>query len=104
MVSKSRSGTPLDSDLVILPFPILNFLGLPGKQRWKKGALILGQRGKSDTTDKPKVSVAVVVESDKVNSADFDKLKSLACKMEEENRKTQILMKDIQDALRFKEI
>ena len=63
-----------------------------------------GSKRKSDTTDKPKVSVAVVVESDKVNSADFDKLKSLACKMEEENRKTQILMKDIQDAPRFKEI
>ena len=42
---KGRSGTPLDSHLVILPFPTLNSLGLPGKQRWKKGVLILGQRG-----------------------------------------------------------
>ena len=39
------------------------------------------------------------MDSDQVDSTDFDKLKSLACKMEEENRKTQILMKDIQDAL-----
>ena len=56
---------------------------------------------KSGTTDrtKAKVSSAVVVHSDQVSTTDFDKLKSLACKMEEENRKTRILMKDIQDAL-----
>ena len=36
---------------------------------------------------------------DQVNSTGFDKLKSLACNVEEENRKAQILMKDIQDAL-----
>ena len=60
-----------------------------------------GPKRKSGPTDgiKAIVSSAVVVDSDQVNSTDFDKLKSLACKMEEENRKTQILMKDIQDAL-----
>ena len=60
-----------------------------------------GSKRKSGTTDrtKAKVSSAVLVDSDQVNSTDCDKLKSLACKMEEENRKTQILMKDIQDAL-----
>ena len=42
LVSKSRPGTPLDSDVVILPFPSLNSLGFPGKQKWKKGALVLG--------------------------------------------------------------
>ena len=49
-----------------------------------------GSKRKSHTTDgtKAKVSSAVVVDSDQVNSTDFDKLKSLACKMEEENRKT----------------
>ena len=66
-----------------------------------KGGTDSGSKRKSGTTDrtKAKVSSAVVVVSDQVNSTDFDKLKPLACKMEEENRKTQILMKDIQDAL-----
>ena len=46
-----------------------------------------------------------MVDSDQVNSTDFDKLKSLACRMKEENRKTQILIKDIQDTLiQIKEI
>ena len=60
-----------------------------------------GSKRKSGTTDrtKAKVSSAVVVDSDQVNSTDFDKLKSLVCKMEDENRKTQNLMKNIQDVL-----
>ena len=60
-----------------------------------------GSKRKSGTTDrtKAKVSSEVVVDSDQVNSTNFNKLESLPCKMEEENIKTQILMKDIQDAL-----
>ena len=65
----------------------------------EEGGIDSGSKRKFNTTDRAKVSSAVVVDSDQVNSTDFDKLKSLACKMEEENRKTQILMKDIQDVL-----
>ena len=62
--------------------------------------MILGQRGNLVLQIELKRSfLAVVVDSDQVNSTDFGKLQCLACKMEEENRKTQILMKDIQDAL-----
>ena len=65
----------------------------------EEGGTDSGSKRKFDLTDKAKVSSAVVVDSDQVNSTDFDNLKSLACKMEEENRKTQILMKDIHDIL-----
>ena len=66
----------------------------------EEGGTDSGSKRKSGITDRTKAKVSsAVVDSDQVNSTDFDKFKSLGCKMEEENRKTQILMKDVQDAI-----
>ena len=64
-------------------------LRLARKEEVDEGGTDSGSKRESATTDrtKAKVSSAVVVDSDQVNSTDFDKLKSLACKMEEENRR-----------------
>ena len=85
-------------------YPTISYselLRLAREAEVEKGVTDSGSKRKSNNTDrtKAKVSSAAVVDLDQVNSTDFHKLISLACKMEEENRKTQILMKDIQDTL-----
>ena len=75
-------------------------LRLAREAQVEEGGNDSASKRKSGTTyrTKTKVSSAIVVDSNQVNSTDFDKRKFLACRMEGENRKTQILMKDIQDA------
>ena len=101
LVSKSRSATPIRFRFSDPTLSYSEFLRFAREAEVDEGGTDSGSKRKSDTSDrtKAKVSSAVVVDSDQVNSADFDKLKSLACKLEEENRKTQILMKDIEHAL-----